>query len=132
MIFFEICKLFSSYFEKFLFNRLQPRYLVGEKKEILVAPNIQLLWVEDKINDIFFYRIDVGGAEFVFQDSHKILLCHILAVKFSDSCLQMLEIERDAMPDIPLKIVPITTFDTMFPIAENKGVHLACKFPVRR
>ena len=119
-----MCKFFWGNFGK---KFSPPRYLLSEQCKIIVSPNIQLFWIEDKVNDIFFYRIDVGGNEFFFQDSHKIILCHILAVKFSDSCLQMLEIERYVMPDIPLKIVPITSFDTVLPIAKNKGVHLSRK-----
>lgn len=39
----------------------------------------------------------------------------------------MIEVQRDTVLDIPFKVIPITSFDTILPCPENQSMHFASK-----
>ena len=104
----------------------EPDHL-GQLKEVVVGPDIQILGVVDEWQHVGLHLVDVCGREAIVQFLKERLFGDVLLVELQGSLAQVKEVERGIMSDVPFKIVPVTTLDAVLPSSINQGVHLACK-----
>ena len=57
------------------------------------------------------------------QPFNKAFAAYILTAELFDSFLKMPEVKRDIVPDIPLKVKPVSPFDATLPRTINQRVH---------
>ena len=99
---------------------------IGQLEEVIVGPDIEFPLVNDERLHILPDHIDVGSRKAFTQLLKEKILGQIQSVELAGAELQMIEVERNSVADIPLEVVPVASLDAVLPCPEYQGVHLAC------
>ena len=114
------CHFFDGFSVLFELNH------IGQLEEVIVGPDVEFPLVNDEWLDILPDHIDVGSRKAFTQLLKEKILGQIQSVELAGSELQMIEVERNSVADIPFEVVPVASLDAVLPRPEYQGVHLAC------
>lgn len=112
---FAQCEYFQLYPSIFHVHPLRHLF------KVFSPPQLQLLWIFCKWSNITYSRCKVCLSYFVAQHLPKSIGCNITFLNRPEligSATKMSEIKFNSLSHIPLKIIPVPSFNSVMPVSE--------------
>ena len=107
--------------------QLLKSYHFCELQKVIIRPDSQPVRILYEWFNIASHEVNIRRRQSFVQQSRKLLACQIHSVELFGAPLQMLEIQRNVVADIPLEVIPVATLYTIAPSPKYKCVHLSGK-----
>ena len=88
---------------------------VSQLEEVVVGPDVELALVNDERLHILPDHVDVGSRKAFTQLLEEKILGQFQSAELAGAELQMIEVKRNSVADIPLKVVPVASLDAVLP-----------------
>ena len=100
-------------------------HLIGQQQEVIIGPDIQLARIVQEGEYIFLDSVDVSAGQTLAERGFEFLQSHFLTVELANPFLKVIPVQRNAISDIPLEIIPVPSLDPVLPDTECQSMHLA-------